>query len=374
MTRVNPGFIKEVKKLGAFDISACYNCGNCTAICPLASEGHEFPRKLIRYSILGLEEKVLSSPEIWLCYYCGECTDSCPRQADPGGLMMALRRFVIQRYSIGKIAKAFYDKTLAAITWIILTIIAALGLYIFREPSPNWEHADIFSFISMDFVHDAGLAVGVIVGIAALVNLAIMYKSISRSYSRTVESGLHVGLWIKNLIKVVIYEAAAQLKYTKCANKNRYIAHMALFWGFVGLFVTTLIVFGIDFYGLQVSKIVPLITGCVFGVALLYGSTYFIAMRISKKEAYSKYTHHSDWVFLVLLFLAGLTGFLLTLFRLSDVPAPSYIMFAIHLIVVFNLLLTAPFTKFAHAVYRPLALWIVNTKDEICEKTKKSSS
>jgi hypothetical protein len=29
----------------------------------------------------------------------------------------------------------------------------------------------------------------------------------------------------------------------------------------------------------------------------------------------------------------------------------------LHLIAVFDLLITAPFTKFAHALYRPLALW-----------------
>ncbi|RLG40992.1 MAG: 4Fe-4S ferredoxin, partial [Thermoproteota archaeon] len=69
LVRVDPSFVERVKKLGAFDITACYNCGNCTAICPLSSEGHEFPRKLIRYSILGMENKVISAPELWLCYY-----------------------------------------------------------------------------------------------------------------------------------------------------------------------------------------------------------------------------------------------------------------------------------------------------------------
>jgi hypothetical protein len=36
----------------------------------------------------------------------------------------------------------------------------------------------------------------------------------------------------------------------------------------------------------------------------------------------------------------------------------SYTLYAFHLIVVFDLIVLAPFTKFAHALYRPLAIWM----------------
>ena len=96
---VKPQLFTEIKKLGAFDVTACMNCGVCTASCPLSVSGNEFPRKLIRYAILGLKDKVLSRPEPWLCYYCGDCSQTCPSQADPGRFMMAVRRYAIIEYS-----------------------------------------------------------------------------------------------------------------------------------------------------------------------------------------------------------------------------------------------------------------------------------
>jgi hypothetical protein len=49
-------------------------------------------------------------------------------------------------------------------------------------------------------------------------------------------------------------------------------------------------------------------------------------------------------------------------FRLANMPAAAYISFAFHLVVVFNFLISLPFTKFAHVIYRPLALWLAGMK------------
>ena len=95
---VNPNLIKDVKQYGAFDISACFNCGNCTAVCPLSDEGGSFPRKMIRLGQIGDKTGVLGGPEPWLCYYCGECSQTCPREAEPGEYMAALRRYQIAQY------------------------------------------------------------------------------------------------------------------------------------------------------------------------------------------------------------------------------------------------------------------------------------
>ena len=90
MERVNTKLVDDVKKLGAFDLDACYSCGNCSAICPLSEGEVSFPRKMIRYAMLGLEGKIVSSAEPWLCYYCGECSETCPREADPGDRLWGL--------------------------------------------------------------------------------------------------------------------------------------------------------------------------------------------------------------------------------------------------------------------------------------------
>jgi heterodisulfide reductase subunit C len=75
--------VEEIRKFGAFDITACFNCGNCTAVCPLFAKDAAFPRRLIRYAHLGLEEKLLDKKEVWLCYYCGKCSETCPPRQNP---------------------------------------------------------------------------------------------------------------------------------------------------------------------------------------------------------------------------------------------------------------------------------------------------
>ena len=96
--RADPNFLLELKEYGNINIESCFNCGNCTAVCPLASDDVTFPRRIIRFAQLGLVDRLLSSRELWMCYYCGECTQTCPRQADPGEFMAATRRYAIARY------------------------------------------------------------------------------------------------------------------------------------------------------------------------------------------------------------------------------------------------------------------------------------
>jgi nitrate reductase gamma subunit/NAD-dependent dihydropyrimidine dehydrogenase PreA subunit len=358
--KVNPLLADKVKRFGGFDVSACYNCGNCTAICPLVKEEYEFPRKLIRFTLLGLEDKALSLLELWLCYHCGECTDTCPRSADPGEFMMALRRYAIQKYSWGGVAKAFYSKTALTIVLSVFTVFVAAMLFLFHGPM-NMEYVDIYSFIGYDLIHLAGIVAGVFIGLSALANLLIMYFKFIRNHVRTsvkLSVFRQIGLWIWSLILTVVREMLAQKKYFECKNKHRYVAHMFLFWGFVGLFIATSIHYVGDLAGIHVDWIYPRILGIAAGVLLMYGTSYFMYKRLEKKENFTTYSHLSDWLFLILMFLTGLTGFLITIFAVLNLPLATYVMYGLHLLVLFDLLITAPFTKFAHAVYRPLAIWV----------------
>ncbi len=66
----------------------------------------------------------------------------------------------------------------------------------------------------------------------------------------------------------------------------------------------------------------------------------------------------SDWLFLVLLWVTGFTGFVIeAALYLEPVPAWGYWVFLLHVAVAMELVLFLPFTKFAHAMYRPVALF-----------------
>ncbi len=94
MAQVNPDFMETLRQAGTDTGAECNNCGTCVAICPLA-EGH-FPRLMLRYAQLGAQELILDqAQELWRCLHCGLCTQTCPRGANPGEVILALKRFVV---------------------------------------------------------------------------------------------------------------------------------------------------------------------------------------------------------------------------------------------------------------------------------------
>jgi quinone-modifying oxidoreductase, subunit QmoC len=324
---------------------------------------------MIRFAAVGLRDKLLSSTELWSCDYCGECTETCPRDADPGAFMMAARRYAIRKYSWGRISDAMYSSKIAFYGGLAaLSLLLAAIVMMFHGPV-NLSNVDMFTFIPMDAVDRTGLLMGVFVGLSALANLAIMHRYVSQHRGELPGPRGIKGLFLKceALFKVIIDQVALQKRFHDCSDTNRYWAHLLLVWGFLGLLAATTLDYMVDAYSLQLSYYIPRGLGIVAGLALTYGSVYFIYKRFEGKEEYASYSHFSDWTFLLLLLLVGVTGFLLDLFLLADFPLAAYVTYTVHLIAVFNLLITAPFTKFVHALYRPLALFMQES-NQIAER------
>ena len=140
--RVNPKLIDELEMYGAEDVSKCYHCGNCSAVCPFSRDPYIFPRKSMRYLQMGLEEKLKGGLEPWLCYYCGECSEQCPRDAEPGETMMSLRRWLTSRYDFTGISRLSTARGAGSSARSLLVGVAhGLGLpavrLLAREASPT---------------------------------------------------------------------------------------------------------------------------------------------------------------------------------------------------------------------------------------------
>ncbi len=73
-------------------VSLCYQCGKCSAGCPIAFQMDYLPNQVMRMIQLGMEEHVLSSRTIWLCASCLTCSARCPREIDVAEIMDYLRR------------------------------------------------------------------------------------------------------------------------------------------------------------------------------------------------------------------------------------------------------------------------------------------
>ena len=73
------------------DLKDCYQCGKCTAGCPLAESMDLVPREVIRYLQFGMVDKVLEAESPWMCAQCAVCSARCPQNVDICSIMRAVR-------------------------------------------------------------------------------------------------------------------------------------------------------------------------------------------------------------------------------------------------------------------------------------------
>ena len=95
---INLQFKNEVKKIpGGERITLCFQCGTCTADCPIARFSDTYrPRKILRMAQLGLKNEVLSSDQLWLCAACYTCVDHCPQDVEISSVIRALRNIAVR--------------------------------------------------------------------------------------------------------------------------------------------------------------------------------------------------------------------------------------------------------------------------------------
>ncbi|MEM0010906.1 MAG: 4Fe-4S dicluster domain-containing protein [Candidatus Bathyarchaeia archaeon] len=95
---IDSKFKYEISKFrGAEKITLCFQCGTCTADCPV-SRFSEFyrPKKIARMIQLGLKDRILSDKHIWLCTTCYTCVDHCPQDVEIANVIRALRNISVR--------------------------------------------------------------------------------------------------------------------------------------------------------------------------------------------------------------------------------------------------------------------------------------
>jgi len=377
--RVNPKLIEDLDFYGAEDVQYCYHCGDCSATCPHADEVFRFPRKSMRSLQMGLEEKLETALEPWLCYYCGQCSEQCPREADPGETMMSLRRWLIGRYDFTGIARRFYTSKTAEVTAIVITALLTGAGFLWYGLTFGSIH--IYdgpgAFLPSPFIHTFDLTLGSLIGVILLINAFRMWRL--TLYNERV-AYIPWWLYIKRLY-VILWHFFTQKRYAECESKSPkiifmpWIVHLFLMLGYVIMLVIVMAFIEQFQSGPEIFWPVH-IFGYAATIGLTIGTIYFIRSRIIKRnQVQYKKTHSTDWVFVILLFIIVVTGISQHILHRTGMPEAANILYIVHLMAVVPWLLRMPFTKWAHLVYRPLAMYFADIlRDAIRIQERQTSS
>jgi hypothetical protein len=319
-----------------------------------------------------MKDHLAASKEMWLCYYCGDCSATCPRQAEPGEFVAAARRYVISQYDPTTLARRLYTSTTFAVAFLAAVAAVLVLILLSGFGSMETDALKLGSFIDVAYIHYTGQAVMIIAGIIAFLSLATMVSRINKALNGTAGDGDEVSEEAGDrpnsfaALKSALYEVIAQTRFDQCDAEpapwylGRRFIHLSIMWGFLGLFAAT----GLDLLFKEPFSHVPLyspvrLLGTIAGLFVLYGTTVALINRLTRPDKYWSHSLLSDWLFLGLLWLVTFTGFIVEI--TVYLPAGSvwaYVVFLVHVTGAMMIVLLLPFTKFAHAVLRPVALFI----------------
>jgi quinone-modifying oxidoreductase, subunit QmoC len=368
-------FARDLIDAGAGDLKKCYQCATCSVACRIAPDNNPYPRKEMIWAQWGLKDRLLNDPDVWLCHHCNDCSTQCPRGANPGDVMKAVRKMLIQRYSRPSFLGKLVGTSSLMVVALAVPIIVVLALVYLNQgfsfPRPI-NYGEFIDYVYIQVVFTAAL-------LFAVISLVLSLKTYwgRLQSSSVIEVGPSRKPFIPSLIES-LSEILPHTTFKECeANNLRYAAHLLTFWGMIGLFVTTAIVaFNIDILHIAPPSrggpgTVPIkILGNVSAVAFVLGLGIMLVRRLTAPDQTGG-SSYFDWFFLFTIFGTGATGLLTELARYAGSVGGTYILYTVHLMFVLSLFLYLPFSKFAHLGYRTIAIaWAKSTGRNLTAPTE----
>ena len=356
-------FVRELLGAGAADLKYCYQCSTCTVVCPITPPGSPFPRKEMVQAQFGMKDKLVAGLDSWLCIHCNDCSTHCPRGARPGDVMNVLRSLSIEHFAVpGHLARA--ARSVPGILLLLLVPALIIGAVVL-----GLHAASGFAFLEGEIVYSRMLPVPVVdaifipaatfAGVTLFLSLHRFVRAVAREHPRTAR-----GETLAAAVAGAASDIFSQRKFRECStNRPRAQAHVMAMYGFIGLFATTTLVaifyylnrfgFGAALGPYDFFHPIKLL-GNVSGTLVLLGGLLVVVRRMARPEA-GRATAF-DWVFVWILLLTVLTGFLSQGLRVSGLPVAAYATYYVHLVFVFFLLAYAGYTKMAHVFFRAVAM------------------
>ncbi len=347
-----PEFRSRLMSL-AGSTASCYQCATCSAVCELATADRPFPRRQMLWAQWGLVDPIRADPALWLCHQCNDCTTRCPRDAKPGDTMQTMRALMIEQVGAPRFLAQLVGK--ARTTWPLLiglpVLFWAVLLYlvtgyatakvplVYGDVVPHWLLYAVY-FPAFGYA-TAAAAVGA-----------------TRCWQAWGTGERRNGSLLAGLAGVGT-DVLLHRRFERCGTaRPRRNGHLSLFWGFIGAAITSgLIVIAMYGFGkeLPLPQVHPIkLLGNFSAVLLVVGVVWLLANRLTGGGAGQ--SRAFDRFFMTLVVGVVFTGVVVELGRYAF-PAPLAVgIYVVHLGIVLSLFLTFPYSKFAHALYRPLAM------------------
>lgn len=91
-TRQEKTFVEQISKQAKVNLHDCYQCGKCSAGCPMAEAMDLPPQQIMRLLQMGKVQQVLEAESPWICAQCNTCSARCPQKVDTAAIMREVRR------------------------------------------------------------------------------------------------------------------------------------------------------------------------------------------------------------------------------------------------------------------------------------------
>ena len=83
---------QKLQRESGSPVLTCYQCGKCSAGCPMAAETRLRPHDVMRLAAQDRLEELLADESIWLCLSCETCVTRCPQNVDLPAMIDTLRQ------------------------------------------------------------------------------------------------------------------------------------------------------------------------------------------------------------------------------------------------------------------------------------------
>jgi ferredoxin len=331
-----------------------------------------FPRRMIRMAQVGMERELLASEDLWRCYACGECTETCPRKADPAEFMAAARSYAISRYDFTGLAGLANRSAIGNLS-VFAIFSVFFSLLLMSKMNSGGAALPLFDFLPGVWIHDIGVVLFTVVGLSAVFGTASMAV---RYWQQRRDEGIVLNFAaLPGAIYSALSDALLHRRFRNCDSEaadtdpaalqpwylRPWLVHAAVMGGFLAMLLATTLDFMLKPIGSPAPPWFPMrILGAVGGIVCLCGLSIVLLRRAQGKETPYTKSSFADWFFPVLLTATVLTGLFCEI--IVHLPSPTslgHLVFFAHVVLAMDLVAMLPLTKFAHVLYRTLALVLI---------------